>query len=247
MSSQPKQTTTTQVRELPSEFKPLLGQYVDSTQSLFQNGMSTAPLTGLQQNALNMASGFDTSGLSSAQDMNNRTINGEFLNSNKYLEPVLQKSLDKIKENYQSSIAPSIDSMSARQGIFGGSAWQQQQDKANQQLASQLSDTTNQALLGNYNTERANQMNAINNAPSLFSGNIGAAQGLFGLGANEQAYNQSVTDEERRRQQLLAEAIGLGYSGASTSSTGANPNYVSPLQQALGYGLAGAKLFTGGV
>ncbi len=245
MSTGPKTITETSKTSVADEYKPLLAQHVANTQGLFDNGIQTADMTELQRRALSQVGGLDQSGFGAATDLNNRMIQGEFLDGNPYLDKQLQKSLDTINTNYQANVND-IDSTAARSGIFGGSVWQKQQNDANKQLVSGLADASNQAYMTNYENERVNQINAMNNSAGLFGDQLSANAGLFDMGANEQMFNQAVMDEDIRKQQLLAEALGVGYQGSTQTQNKANPNYVSPFNRVAGLVGLGTSIYTAG-
>lgn len=133
---------------------------------------------------------------------------GDGYNQNPYFDQTVQKSMGDITRNYQDAIAPQTNANFARAGAFGGSAWGQANERNQRALGEALGNTSNAMRSGNYSQERQNQLNAMQALPGV---------GSAGLG-------------------LLGNAINVGMGGASTTSTGANPNYRSPLQTALGLG-----------
>jgi hypothetical protein len=92
---------------------------------------------------------------------------------------------------------------------------------------------------GNYGQERQNQMQAYGLLPSVSSAGMGVAQNLYGMG-------QNVQNEGAQQLGILGQAVGVGMSGAGSSTTGANPNYTSPFQRLLAAGALGAKIYSGG-
>ncbi len=92
-----------------------------------------------------------------------------------------------------------------------------------------MGNTANSMYSGNYQQERANQMQALGLLPSVASSGMGVAQNLYGMG-------QNVLNEDAQRLGILGNAVGVGMGAAGQSTTGANPNYRSPLQTALSLG-----------
>ena len=133
---------------------------------------------------------------------------GDGYNQNPYFDQTVQKSLGDITRNYQDAIAPQTNANFARAGAFGGSAWGQANERNQLALGEALGNTSNAMRSGNYSQERQNQLAAMQSLPGV---------GSTGLG-------------------LLGNAVGVGMGGAGSTSTGANPNYRSPFQTALGLG-----------
>lgn len=133
---------------------------------------------------------------------------GDGYNQNPYFDQTVQKSMGDITRNYQDAIAPQTNANFARAGAFGGSAWGQANERNQRALGEALGNTSNAMRSSNYSQERQNQLAAMQSLPGV---------GSTGLG-------------------LLGNAVGVGMGGAGSTSTGANPNYRSPLQTALGLG-----------
>ena len=152
-----------------------------------------------------------------------------------------------ISRNYQDAIAPQTDANFARAGAFGGSAWQQANERNQRGLGEALGNTSSAMRSGNYQNERQNQMQAYGLLPSVSQSGMGVAQNMYNMGAQGQAQNQAQLSAAQQafieQQQapvnqlgILGNAVGVGMGGAGQSTTGASPNYRSPLQTALGLG-----------
>ena len=133
---------------------------------------------------------------------------GNGYNKNPYFDQTVQKSMGDITRNYQDAIAPQTNANFARAGAFGGSAWGQANERNQRALGEALGNTSNAMRSGNYSQERQNQLAAMQALPGVGSAGMG----------------------------LLSNAVGVGMGGAGSTSTGANPNYRSPFQTALGLG-----------
>ena len=137
-----------------------------------------------------------------------QTASGSMLNGNPYFDQTVSKAMGDITRNYQEAVAPGTNANFARAGAFGGSAWQQANERNQRGLGEALGNTANSMYSGNYGQERQNQMQSFGMLPGVGSANMG----------------------------LLGQAVGVGMGGAGSTSTGANPNYRSPLQTAIGLG-----------
>lgn len=245
MSSQPKNLTTTNTKDLPKEFQGLLGQYTDQ---LANTSVAQAPLTAGQQQSLSSLSAAGQTGqanIEEAMGLLRGTATGNYVGANPYLDAQVAKAQGDITTQFREATAPSIDANAARAGIFGGSTWQNQQLRAQEALGGALGDVSNQMRGQAYTTERAQQEAATRDMLNAADAGVKFQQGLFGAYEPERMAQQVQMDESQRKLALLAQALGLGYTGASTSSTAANPNYVSPFQQLLGAGITVGGLMTG--
>ena len=228
MSGGSKTQTTTQQTVIPEEVKPLLSQYLSQAQTLSQQpGSNELMRTGANQawgQANNAYSGIDA-----ARQGLMGVAAGDGYNQNPYFDQTVQKSMGDITRNYQDAIAPQTDANFARAGAFGGSAWQQANERNQRGLGEALGNTSNAMRSGNYSQERQNQMQAYGLLPQVSQAGMGVAQNLYGMG-------QNVQNQAANQLGILGNAVGVGMGGAGQSTTGANPNYRSPLQTALGLG-----------
>lgn len=245
MSSQPKNVTQTTVKELPAAFKGLPEQYV----SLLGNtSVAAAPLTQGQQQSLSSLSAAGVTGqaqLAEALGLLRKTATGSYVGANPYLDAQIAEAQGDVADKYMKAVAPGIDANATRAGIFGGSVWQNQQADARDALAEGLGDVATQIRGQAYTTERAQQEASVRDMLNASDAGVKLQQSLFGAYEPARLAEQATMDEGQRRLALLNQAIGLGYSGASTASSQPNPNYASPLQQLAGLGLMGAGLFSG--
>ena len=221
------QTTTNQV-EIPEEVKPLLSQYLNQAQTLSQQPGSNAMMNrGAAQASWQADNAY--SGINAARSGLMDVAAGQGYDQNPYFDATVQKSMGDITRNYQEAIAPQTDANFARAGAFGGSAWQQANERNQRGLGEALGNTSNAMRSGNYSQERQNQMKAYGLLPSVSQAGMGVAQNLYGMG-------QNVHNQGANQLGILGNAVGVGMGGAGQSTTGANPNYRSPFQTALGLG-----------
>lgn len=220
------QTTTTQVK-IPDEVKPLLAQYMGQAQAMSQGSPNNAMMRsgagdmwGQAQNAYG--------GIDAARTGLMGVASGQGYNNNPYFDQTVNKAMGDITRNYQEAIAPGTDANFARAGAFGGSAWQQANERNQRGLGEALGNTANSMRSGNYQQERQNQMQALGMLPGVSTAGMGVAQNLYGMG-------QQVQNEGAQQLGILGNAINIGMGGAGQSQTGANPNYRSPLQTAAAF------------
>ena len=228
MSGGSKTQTTTQQTVIPDEVKPLLSQYLSQAQNLSQQ----SPNNELMRTGANQAWGQANnaySGIDAARQGLMGVAAGQGYDQNPYFDATVQKSMGDITRNYQDAIAPQTDANFARAGAFGGSAWQQANERNQRGLGEALGNTSNAMRSGNYSQERQNQMQAYGLLPQVSQAGMGVAQNLYGMG-------QNVQNQAANQLGILGQAVGVGMGGAGSTSTGANPNYRSPLQTALGLG-----------
>lgn len=220
------QTTTTQM-QIPDEVKPLLSQYLGQAQGLSQQSPNNMLMRLGANDALaqsqNAYSGID------AARQGLMGVTQQTPGQNPYLDQVVNKSMGDITRNYNEAIAPETNANFARAGAFGGSAWQQANERNQRGLGEALGNTANQMRYQDYGDTQNRQMQAYGLLPSVSAAGQGVAQNLYGMG-------QNVQNEGANQLGILGQAVGVGMGGAGQSTTGANPNYRSPFQTALGLG-----------
>lgn len=238
MSGGSKTQTTTNQTVIPEEVKPLLSQYLSQAQNLSQQ----SPNNELMRTGANQAWGQANnaySGIDAARQGLMGVAAGQGYDQNPYFDATVQKSMGDITRNYQDAIAPQTDANFARAGAFGGSAWQQANERNQRGLGEALGNTSSAMRSDNYQQERQNQMKAYGLLPQVSQAGMGVAQDLYGMG-------QNVHNQGANQLGILGNAVGVGMGGAGSTSTGANPNYTSPFQRLLGAGALAGKLYTGG-
>lgn len=227
MSGGSKTQTTTNQTVIPEEVKPLLSQYLSQAQSLSQQSPNNMLMRLGANDALaqsqNAYSGID------AARQGLMGVTQQTPGQNPYLDQVVNKSMGDITRNYNEAIAPETNANFARAGAFGGSAWQQANERNQRGLGEALGNTANQMRYQDYGDTQNRQMQAYGLLPSVSAAGQGVAQNLYGMG-------QNVQNEGANQLGILGQAVGVGMGGAGQSTTGANPNYRSPLQTALGLG-----------
>jgi len=171
-----------------------------------------------------------------AQHLNQSTLQGDFLGPN----PHLSAALAPIREEFQRTIAPSIDAAAVGAGRTGSGRHSQMQDTAQQSLADSMARVAYQ----NYGDERTRQQQALAAAPGLNDARFNDQRVAIGAGQMLQADRQAGLDDEARRfyeaRQAPLAALGpiSGVGGVQQS-----PYYQqSKASSAIGGGLAGAGI-----
>jgi hypothetical protein len=238
MSGGSKTQTTTQQTVIPEEVKPLLSQYLSQAQGLSQqspnNQMMRSGAGDMLGQAQNAYGGID------AARQGLLGVTQQTPGQNPYLDQTIGKAMGDITRNYNEAVAPGTDANFARAGAFGGSAWQQANERNQRGLGEALGNTANQMRYQDYGDTQSRQMQAYGLLPSVSAAGQGVAQNLYGMG-------QNVHNEGAQQLGILGQAVGVGMSGAGSSTTGANPNHTSPFQRVLAAGALGAKIYSGGM
>ncbi len=240
-------------------------QQLASTPLQQYQGQVVAPLTGMTTGGLQQLTDF-TQGGSPERTASGQAIVGAatgananpYIGNNPYLSQMIDTSNAKIADRYQSGTAAQNDAAHARSGTFGGSAWQQQTDRNQQDLAGALASNTNNLLGQNYNQSAQLAESGLNrslNAAQVGIGQQGADQSAIlaqiAAGQIPQQNYQQLLDagkayfsQGQQNPFTLQDFLGSALSRASGS--GGTNTYTQPGQSpitgllglgALGYGL----------
>lgn len=178
------------------------------------------------------------------------TLSGKYLDpsTNPWLQKTYDAAADAVTNQYQFATAPSEMSTAALSGAFGGSGDATARMENQFGLGRNLSDLASNIYGQNYQNERQNQLGAMESLGGIESGILAPSQALLQAGGFQQAQQQQENNAAYQNQynranypyqqlsflsQLLQNASG---GGGTSSSTGPNPNYQSPLQTGLGLG-----------
>lgn len=203
--------------------------YPDST--IADRSLETNQALGLLgQRALNGSPLVDA-----AQGQIQDTIQGQYLNSNPYLDATFDKAAGKVSS--------AVNSQFNQAGRYGSGA-------NVGILAEKLGDVATDIYGGNYAKERQNQLQASTYAPTLASQDYIDLGQLQSVGASNDAYSQAKLDDQVSRFNFnqnapfadLARYKGLidGSYGGTTTST--QPYFKNTASGILGGGLSGASL-----
>lgn len=238
-----------------SEQSPYLTYGFEQAKQNYQNPLQYYPNQTYVDPSQYTNQGLDILGspnqnITAAQDQNLSTINGDYLNSNPYLQQAIDSASQGTIRNYNQAVIPGIQSQFSGAGRFGSGAQKSVQDQANYTLGQNLSNISSNMSYQNYNNERQNQMSAVNQAPTI--GNA-QAQNYLTAGQAQEGYGQNqINDainrfnfnqnEPNQRLQTYLDSINGNY-GGTTTGTQANPNYQTSGQQLLSLALAGAGIY----
>ncbi len=269
-------STSTNEFKPPSYVQQPWKDYVANAQQLASTplqsyqGQLVAPITGMTAGGLQQLSDFTQQGTPERLAAGQAIVgaaNGSASNpyggmSNPYINQMIDTSNAKIADRYRTGTAAQNDASFARSGAFGGSAWQDQTSRNQQDLAGALAANTNN-LLGNQYT------NAQNIAESALNRSLTGAQlGIQQQGADQSAItamiaggqipqknyqdmltaNQNQFNQQQQAPFTLSDYLGNSLSRASGgqgSQTYTGPGQ-SPITGLLGAGALGYGLFGGG-
>lgn len=180
-----------------------------------------------------------------ATDQLASTLQGDYLNSNPYLDAMYNSAASRVTENYQEGVAPSIGAQFDSAGRYGSGMYQNAMEGSQQQLGDSLSQLAANLYGGSYESERGRQIQAAGMAPSVAPlGYYDAAQ-MLNVGEMTDAKSQQQLSDQVNRYQFnqerpydaLGRYMGLiqgNYGGQSTQ-----PYFTNNTAQNLGLGLAG--------
>ena len=129
--------TSTTVQSIPTELKPLASAYTNKAIDLANTGYQAyggqryANMNGYQNQAVNQISNLANNGTAvgnAGENLVNNTLNGDYLNNNPYLDASFKAQSGAVTDAYNDA-TKATDATMARSGAFGGSAWQQAQQK----------------------------------------------------------------------------------------------------------------------
>lgn len=257
--------TKTQTTTEPwSGVKPYLTSGYKDAQALYKQGapgyypgQSTAPMSSYTKDALDATAqraAYGSDVTRAAQSQLTNTINGDYLNSNPYLQGAIDAAVRPVTEAFTGSVMPGIDSNFSSAGRYGSGMQQGAYNDANQTLARQVGDIGTNMSYQNYGDERQRQMQAMLFAPEM------ARQDYVDLGMLGQAgqgyddYNTNLINADIEKYNynqnsdwnFLNDYIGLLNGASGGSSTTKAPSSGSQaggaLTGALGGALTGAKI-----
>lgn len=237
--SKKSSSTSTQTVEVPEYLERELRYGLSESRDLYDQGapeffpdQTYADLTPEQLQAIDLTKARATNGsplVQGAQDLTQRTIEGEFLNSNPYLDQILDRYAAKANQQVLGSF-----NKSGRLGSGANVAVSQQA----------IADATLPFLFQNYENERGRQVQASQFAPSLADYDYRDIQALSSAGDILQAQDQLGIEDARARYEYNAEAPSkwldqyldrVNNSGANNLTT-TTTNTVSKQKSGGGFG-----------
>lgn len=266
-SGGPGNTTVTNQVALPSWAQPYAGEFLGDVAKYVNQGLASGypfpaeqvygftpdQLSGMNlgsQTAMQTSSGLLNPTMSNVA----ATQSGAYLmpQTNPYLEATYNAAAAPVVQQFRDATEPGIQAEFENAGSFGGSAQNQAESIALQNLGNTLQNLATNIYGGNYEQERQNQISQEGLIPGLVNASFAPATELMNIGAQQQqlgqeTLNTSLQNAENQYNwpfQLLGQlgaALPTAVGGAYTSQqTGPNPNAINPtsvgLQGLLGLG-----------
>lgn len=151
-----KKTTTVQNNDPWGPAQPYILQGLQQTQRVFDANQPSLDKYAAESFGTygRMAPGAEA-GITGAQDLTNRTIQGDFLQGNPWLQDMIDQTGQSVKDR--------VTGLFSGAGQYGSSAHQGI-------LAKQLAEAESQMRYNNYAQERQNQIGAMDTAQALMGG-----------------------------------------------------------------------------
>jgi hypothetical protein len=146
------------------------------------------------------------------------TVQGQFLNSNPYLDNMFNAASRSVGQQYSNTVMPGINATFGSGGRTGSNAHQTALDTANQSYTNNLTDMASNIYGNNYANERTNQLNAANQYANLGQN---LAQQYSNLGGSQ--FNQQLAGANlgmQLGQQDWNNIDRLGYIGQQVEGQG---------------------------
>lgn len=216
------------------DIDPVTGQYkVKAADPQLQQqlaGFTPEQLSGMSQ--ITSMSG-NAQNLANLAGMNNAaTLRGDYLSpdSNPYLHDTFNAAASGVTQQFKNATLPGLMAMAQRSGQMGSSAMQEAMGDATSSFQSGLNDLATNIYGGNYQQERARQMQAEGLNPTTMANLFAPSYQLMGVGSMEQqqqqqGYDTSYMNAVQRSEypfQLLSGfggALGQAGQGSGSSTT----------------------------
>lgn len=208
----------------PSAFaKPYISGAANAVQGAYEaNQPNIQNISSLLQNNMGQVadSTLNNPNLAAANSYNNDVLSGQYLNSNPYLNDLINQT--------DSSVANKVNASIGTRGGAGGSA-------QTQLLSRELANNETSLRASQYNTERGNQQQAATTAGNLSNANDNNIQTLMSYLTGQATIPQSGADS-------YANSIGslLGKYNTQTNT----PSVASSISQGVGTALQLSSLFS---
>ena len=251
-------TKTTTSTEPWSGVKPYLTSGYQDAQSLYNQGapsyyggQTTAPMSSYSKQALDATAQRAAAGspvVSAAQGQLQKTINGDYLNSNPYLQGAINAAVQPITNAFSSEVMPGIDSNFSAAGRYGSGLQGAAYNDANAQLGQQIGNVSSQMAYQNYGDERQRQIQSMFFAPQMAQQDYNDLSMLGQAGQGYDQYNQNLINadvskynyNQNKDWNYLNDYIGLLNGATGSSSTTTTPQQGSTAGGAITGALGGA-------
>jgi hypothetical protein len=256
----PGNTTVTNQVALPAWAQPYAGQFLGDVAKYVNQGLASGyPFPGQQlygftpDQVAGMNLGTQTA-LGSGESLLGPTLgnvaatqSGAYLTpqSNPFLDATFNAAAAPVSEQFRDATEPGIQAQFARAGTFGGSAQNQAEGIAQQNLGSTLQNLATNIYGGNYEQERQNQIRQQGLVPGLLGASVAPATELMNIGGLQQQFGQQALDTALQNMQnqynwpfrilgQLGAALPTAVGGAySSQQTAPNPNAIDPISGGL--------------
>lgn len=177
-----------------------------------------------------------------AQNQLTSTLNGDYLNSNPYIDATYNQAADNVVNKYNEITNPGIDSAFAKGNRFGSNAYASSRNQSDRTAAQELGNLATNIYGQNYANERQNQIQGQLYAPDLANQDYYDINQLSTVGDYNTNLAQAQIDADREKYnynaskpltalQTYQQMIQGDYGGTSTQS---NPYYRNSSGSTLG-------------
>jgi len=231
---------------LKTGFEQAQQQLNSSTPEYYQDS-TVAPQSETTQQAMQLQAQRALSGspvTDSAQNLATNTMNGNYLNSNPYLDANFAAGTDAITKAYNGAVNQNTAG-AVGSGRYGSGMQMFANGQAQDTLAKNLNNLYGQTYYNNYNTERGNQQAMAGQAAGIAGSDYTDLGKLSDVGSAQDQYSQAVTDADVNKwnynQNLPANKLGQ-YMGLIQGNYGGSSSTQTPLS---GQSLMGSLLGAG--
>ena len=194
-------STSSSAITYPDEIKPLLTNVANLSNDIYAQdwqgygGQRYADLNGTQKQALQMTSDRAMNG-SPIMDAANSSLTGMLQGgqTNPYLDQMVGRAQQSVVDSYNLSAKPQMEAAMVGSGSFGNSGLQQMQQKSQSDLQDNLGNVATQMYGNAYNTNQANQLQALGMAQSYGNQAYTDASQLLRAGDTMQDQSQNNLD-----------------------------------------------------
>lgn len=154
-----------------------------------------------------------------------KTIGGGYLNSNPYLNSMVDKAQGDLVRNYNNVVKPQTESAMVRSGSFGNSGLEQYQRDQERGLLGAMGDVSTRIRGTDYANERGYQNAAIQSAPGFAQNDYNDANALMQAGGQMQGYQNAQNQQNMNwwsEAQKYPQQRLDGYGGALSNVLGTN-------------------------
>lgn len=251
--------TTTTINEPWSGIQPYLKNLYGYAQRnyakplQYYSGSTVAGLSDQTQGALQGIANLGMGGPQFQQPANNlltNTLQGNFLNSNPYLDQMYGQAAGQMTRAFNEGVLPNISARFGMSGRSGSGLFANAVDSASNSLQQNLGGLASNIYGQNYANERQNQMGALGMVPGMTQNSFYGLNQALGAGQLYDAQNQAqLTDKVNRfnftqmepwqRLNLYQSAITGGNAGGGSSTTTGPRQSMLPTYAGIGLGLGG--------